>query len=100
MAQVSSLSILSRHAVTRCQQRGVHGALLSMLFNHWDHSVPVGGGRTAVSLSRKEAARLRCLGHTSATLDRVVSLALVLSEDGQVVTVLHATDRRYRRDWH
>ena len=100
MVQVEFSSILSRHAVTRCQQRGIYGAMLSTLLKHWDHSVPVGGGRTAVSVSRKEAARLRRLGHAPAALDHIATLAVVLSGDGQVITVLHATNRRYRQAWH
>jgi hypothetical protein len=100
MFQVSLGSAISRHATKRCQQRGVSRVVLSTLLDHWDRSVPVGGGLTAVTLSRKEAVRLRTLGHPSGTLDRLSSLAAILSPDGQVVTVLHATDPRYRRTRH
>ena len=100
MTQAVPTSVVSNHATTRCQQRGVLLQVLSSLLDHGDRSVPVGGGCTAISLSRNEAARLRRTGYYPAMLERLVGLTAVVSGDGQVVTVLHATDPRYRRVWH
>jgi len=99
MAQFISNVAVSPHAVTRCQQRGVRKAVLSMLLEHWDQDVPVGGGRTSVTVSRKGVARLKRQGHAPAMMDLVSSLAAVLDGDGRVVTTLHVTCRRYRRAW-
>ena len=99
MVQSHPTHTLTRHAATRCQQRGVPWAVLSTLLDRWDRSVPVGDNRTAVSISRIEASRLRGLGLAPAALARLVSLTAVLSGDGQVVTVLHATSPRYHRPW-
>jgi len=91
---------MSRHAVVRCQQGGVTMTLLDKLQEVADRSVPVGAGCYALSLSRRQAHRLRKLGHTPpATLERLDGLTLVESSTGVVVTVLHASTRRYRRAW-
>lgn len=100
VTQAVTTSVMSNHATTRCQQRGVPLRVLSSLLDHGDRSIPVGGGHTAISLSRNEAARLRRVGYHPAMLERLVGLTAVVSNDGQVVTVLHATDARYRRVWH
>lgn len=100
MARTRTDQAMSRHARRRCQQRGVPGAVLAALLDWADRSVPVGGGCEAVSLSRRAGAWLRRAGWPAALLERLVGLTAILSPMGEVVTVLHANARRYRRAWN
>lgn len=99
MAKDRTKYVMSRHARRRCQQRGVPGTLAAALMDSADRSVPVGEGCEAISLSRRGAARLRRLGWPAALLERLVRIVAVLSPAGEVVTVMHAYARRYRRAW-
>ena len=100
MPQVFHHTPMSRHAIERCQQRGVRPATVLALLEYGDRHIPVGSGSVAVSVSRKAAARLRQQGHPPADVDRLGGLAVVVASDGVVVTVLHAIDQRYCRTWH
>ncbi len=74
--------MLSRHAQTRCQQRGVTRRLLSDVLDHADIDRPVGNNCRQLRVSRKRA---RELNHD----DRLGRLAVIWSDDnGQVVTVM------------
>lgn len=93
---------LTRHAETRASQRGVPRDVIEAILDHADMDVPVGGGCTALRLSKrrlKDAALRRRLG---ARLDRLSGIAVICADDtGDIVTVLHdhggAGGRRYRR---
>ena len=98
MASAKREYTISQHARVRCQQRGVSREILSALEDVADRSVSVGGGRWAVSLSRRGVQWLREDGHPAAAiLERLSGLTMVVSSTGETVTVLHATARRYRR---
>lgn len=97
MAQVFSQTTVSDHAIKRCQQRGVNKVSLSRLLEYGDRHVPVGSSAIAISMSQEGAARLRRQGCPAAEIARLDGLAAVVCGDGAVVTVLHITDRRYRR---
>lgn len=99
MARREAAVAISRHAEMRCQHRGIPGQTLADLLDLADRSVPVGSGCEAVSVSRKAAERLRRAGYPGAVLERLDGTAAILSPAGNVVTVLHATGRRYRRAW-
>jgi hypothetical protein len=90
----------SRHVRRRCQQRGVRKHDLMLL--HWaDRVVPVGGGRWAITLTRREAAVLRTRGIPAGVVDRIRKRALVVDTDGDMITVVVPSRRRglhYRRD--
>ena len=101
MTRINQVRAVSWHASIRCQQRGVTVALLNLLQEVGDRSVPVGAGCVAVSLSRREARRLRKVGHLSpANLERLDGLTLIESSIGQVITVLHTCSRHYRKIWN
>jgi hypothetical protein len=98
MASTKLKYAVSEHARLRCQQRGVPLHVLSALQDVADRSVPVGGGLTADSLSRRGLKWLREEGYpVPAILERLPGLTVVQSSQGETVTVLHATARRYRR---
>ncbi|MGH7020861.1 MAG: hypothetical protein ACREEY_13315 [Brevundimonas sp.] len=93
---------LTRHAEARANQRGVQQDVIEAILHHADVDVPVGGGCSALRLSKrrlKDAALRKRLG---SQLDRLAGIAVVCSDEtGEIVTVLHdhggADGRRYRR---
>lgn len=90
---------MSRHSRTRCRQRGIPEHLLRALLDQADRRVPVGEGSEALSVSRREAARLRRAGAAPALLERLDGLVVIVAPDGTIVSVLHGQDRRYFRAW-
>jgi hypothetical protein len=95
------MQLLSHHAGVRANQRGVTGALLEALLTWADVEAPAQGGCTLVRFSRERLADRSLRAHLGAAADRVASLAAIIGETGEVVTVLHAhsgrAGRRYRR---
>ena len=85
---------ISRHARTRMCQRGVTADFLKTLIHHADCETHVGGGGMALRVSRRRAEILN-LG------DRLHRLAVVVSNDGTLITITRmsngALGRRYRR---
>ena len=93
---------LTRHAVVRASQRGVPHGLIDALITHADMEVPVGGGCTALSLTRRRLGDRGLRASLGADLDRLAGLSAVLADDtGEVITVLHdhggRRSRRYQR---
>ncbi len=84
-------TILSRHAITRCQQRGVPWKLLSALLDLWDREIPARGGCTSVCVSRVKLTHLQGLGYPRSILEGLAGLTAILSPQGLVITVTHAT---------
>ena len=89
---------MSRHATTRCQQRGITQELLRTLLQHHDLDRDVGGNCRVLRMSRRRAqAESRRIGtQITARLER---LAVIWSDTtDEVVTVFHDTSRsrRYR----
>jgi hypothetical protein len=88
-----------RHLSKRCQQRGVDRREFAILFNFADQLVPVGGGRTAMTLSRSAVVALKAEGISIHGLDRARRRAIVINADGKPVTILIPSGqggRRYR----
>ena len=97
MANTYPASMMSLHAVRRCQQRGIKGTVLAALLSVADRFVPVGGDRIAISLSRRGAAFLRKNRHIAGdVLDRIGRVTIIMDTMGMIITVLHATIRHYR----
>ena len=97
MYQINNIQ-LSRHAVRRCQQRGVKQGVLSALLDHHDVDRQVGGNCRVLRMSRKQARQeFRTMGPQVIT--QLENLAVIISETtGEIVTVFHDTgkSRRYR----
>lgn len=90
---------LTQHATRRVAQRG-SDRTLSFLFENGDVDLHAGGGCTAVSLSSQEARSLVEEGHPAGVVERAARKALVLNEEGRLVTVFPIfakRGRRYRR---
>jgi hypothetical protein len=73
--------LVTHHAMTRMQQRGIRPQALEVLFD-WGRLAPAGGGRDILYLNRKARVLLRQRNAYA-----------ILASDGAVVTVGH----RYRR---
>lgn len=92
---------MTRHASVRARQRGIDGDRLEMFLALADVDVPVGDGCVALSISRRLKRDRDIRAAFGPMLDRVADIALVMGEDGTVVTVMHdrghGAARRYRR---
>jgi hypothetical protein len=89
-----------RHLRKRCQQRGTRTDVINLLLSRGDRIVAVGGGRKSITLTRREAGRLRAEGFAAGVLDRVRKRAVVIDENGDAITVVIPSGRRgrhYRR---
>jgi hypothetical protein len=82
---------ISGHALKRCQSRGISLSMIESIVLCADREVPVGRGCTALSLT-KAAARAH-----GALAEKLSGIVAVMSDDGTLVTVLHAYGRRGRR---
>ena len=86
-------SILTSHARTRMQQRGIRPEMVEALLDY-GREVHVAGGRDLVFFDKRARARLAKAGLVrDAQTDRLCKSYAVLSSDGLVLTVGH----RYRR---
>lgn len=87
--------MMTQHALTRCQNRGVRQGFVDTILNHADLDRPAGGNCRLLLVSRRRARALNMD-------DRVARYALILSEcNGRVVTVMPVhtgrSGARYRR---
>ena len=91
---------LSKHAIARAKQRGVTHQMIKDLIANADVEEPVGRGCTVLRLSRRRLQDQSVRAALGARADQLQSVALIWSEDGEVVTVLHdhgsRAGRRYR----
>lgn len=76
--------MLSRHAIERCQQRGITKGMLEALLDEADVDMPAGNNCRLQMISRRKARTVR--------LDpRIHDLRVVISDDSQkIVTVYRA----------
>ena len=91
---------MTNHACRRSQQRSVSSEQLSALFWLTDMATPVDRRLTAHRISRNALFEAVADGMAPAIADRLIRRAMVLSDDGAVVTVatLHGTKAQsYRR---
>jgi hypothetical protein len=86
-------SLLTPHARTRMQQRGIRPQMLEALLDY-GREVQVAGGRNLVFFDKRARSRLaEARGVRDAQTDRLCKSYAVLGSDGIVITVGH----RYRR---
>lgn len=82
---------ISGHALKRCQARGIARWMIESVVLGADLEVPVGHGCTALSLTRAAASAHGALA------EKLSGIVAVMSDDGTLVTVLHAYGRRGKR---
>ena len=86
-------SLLTPHARTRMQQRGIRPEMLEALLDY-GREVHVAGGRDLIFFDKRARARLAKAGLVRvAQAERLCKSYAVLSSEGIVITVGH----RYRR---
>jgi hypothetical protein len=86
------MDLLTGHARTRMQQRGIRPEMLEALLDY-GREVHVPGGRDLVFFDKRARTRLAKAGVPDAQADRLCKSYAILGSNGVVVTVGH----RYRR---
>ncbi len=93
--------IISPHAASRAQQRGLKRQAVELVIGLHDRAVAVGNGREAWSVSCQRCKALRSAGLPAAVIERLERIILVVEPlTATVVTVINGHDdaeRRYRR---
>lgn len=92
----------TRHQERRLRQRGVDNETFAMIVEWADREVPVGGGAVSLTMSRGAINEMAVEGVRVPSCDKLSRLAVVVSSDGTVKTVLvmrksGRSARRYRR---
>lgn len=89
---------LSDHAKRQAQMRGISHDIIGHIVELGDRRTWIGAGCQAVSISRREMARLSPSVLPPQLRDRAAGVAVVLSPDETaVVTVMHMQGQRGRR---
>ena len=91
---------LSAHGRARARHRGTTPRMVATLAALADQAVPVGRGCVSVTLSRGAAEEAQAEGCPPALLDRLRRRAMVIADNGDLVTLLiphRRRGRRYRR---
>jgi hypothetical protein len=88
---------MSMHANARMQQRGIPFRSLELILENADRYEFVGSGCKEQWISRKRLKALRNLNVNQRLIERAAGVAIVVSEDGVVVTVYHKTVRGRRK---
>ncbi len=91
--QVQAAYRYSRHAICRLAQRGVSAEAMRILLEH-GRIYNAGQGCSYVQLSRADLRRLAAEGAPEGILRSIARLQAVVSNEGEVVTCYHASDRR------
>jgi hypothetical protein len=88
--------LLTRHAMQRCQQRGIPLDALDLVHAFGDIDVPASGGCVRRLLSHRASVELLADGWPPALVDRAARLTLIVADNGEVVSTWprHATTRR------
>lgn len=87
---------LSRHALTRSQQRGIRPEMIDYVLWEADIDLHARGGCRRYCISFRKMAALLKAGAPAAWLDRAMGVIVIWSESGKVVTVLHDHGRNGR----
>lgn len=86
---------VSRHAVDRCNSRGIRWAMIAQVFDHHDRDVAVGGACRALSLSASALLGLQRSGTPVHEVESLRRLVIVWSDrSAQVVTAFRARKGR------
>ena len=93
----------SQHAMKRAQQRGVKDQTVDIIIEFADKKVPVKDNRLSLTVSKKRLKSLVLEGTLDAQMaEKIADVAVIMAEDGEVVSVLHAEDgakgRHYRKN--
>ncbi|WP_146255402.1 hypothetical protein [Azospirillum sp. TSA6c] len=88
---------LSAHGRTRTQHRGTTLRIMAAFDALADHDVPVGGGCVAITLTKAAAEEAQAEGCPPALIDSLRRRAMIVADNGDLVTLLIPYGRRGRR---
>ena len=88
---------MSRHAVQRSQSRGVSPHLVEAVMEYADIETKVGCGCVSWMISRQRLARIPNGMLTAAQRERLDGIAVVVSNDDCIVTVIHLHGSKAKR---
>lgn len=91
--QVQPAYRYSRHAICRLAQRGISAEAMRLLLECGE-TYNAGKGCSYVQLSRADLRSLAAEGASEVILRSLARLQAVVSDEGDVVTCYHASDRR------
>jgi hypothetical protein len=84
-----SFGNMTRHALTRCKQRGIRTGVVDLVLAQYDLEHHAGAGATAVSISRRRLAKLRADGVPASVIDQADHTILIIADDGAIVTAIN-----------
>lgn len=93
------LEVMTQHAAARANQRGIPHNLVEAVLDNADVETPVGGGCVAYTVSRRRLEDRDVRRQLGGDIDRASKVAVICSDDGAIVTVMHdwgGQGRRYR----
>ncbi len=70
-------NVLSNHAKTRANQRGIYHEMMDAVLSFGDHEIPVGDGCYALQLSRRQLRDPKLKARIGPCFDRLAGLVLV-----------------------
>ena len=84
----------TKHSEARIRQRGLRASQVQRLVELADLDVSVGPNATAIRLSRKASAEAIADGLSPAVIEKLTGKAVVLADDGAIITVAHLYGRK------
>lgn len=83
---------MTKHAQIRCQQRGIKRGDVESILTHADVENPAGDGAVVISISRQRAKFI-------SVNDVARRCAVILSEDGVIITACQIHNTRHGKAW-
>jgi hypothetical protein len=80
---------MSKHATTRCQQRGIRTEVINLILANYDSDYNAGAGATALSISRRRLAQLLAEGFRAPVIDQAGHTILIVADDGAIITAIN-----------
>jgi hypothetical protein len=83
------LGRMTKHAVTRCNQRGIRTEVVGLVLAHFDRDCHAGAGAAAISISRTRLLELQRDGVPAAVIGRSGHAVLIIGDDGAIITAIN-----------
>jgi hypothetical protein len=80
---------MTRHAATRCKQRGIRTEVVNLIRAHFDRDYHAGAGAVAISISRRRLAELLAEGVPASVIGQAGHTVLIVADEGAIVTAIN-----------
>jgi hypothetical protein len=80
---------LTRHAETRCKQRGIRKDIIGFVTANFDRDCEAREGAAAISISRKRLRELETQGVPVSLIERAARTVLIVAADGGIITAIN-----------